>query len=621
MTELHLQLERAVETALATYSNVHRGSGHHARATTRLYDRAKDIVLEYLQLDRRRHLVVFCSPRRATKLTGALPAGSYRVLSSQDLGIPLGLRALAIARRALPKGRPFEAGGGTARLVSKDRVMWAHDADRFEAGTPAIVNAVAFARALQARGEPGAQPSDTVDLGDPCSDGTGRELLERLRRALIGRGARVPTATGERAYVNLDNAASTPTFWPIWNAVRRAWRLSAAEQSALVERAKTSCASALGAPRTCYDVVFTSNTTEAINIVADSFAKQARANADREPVVVGTYLEHNSNELPWWPASEHPLLRIPSDLEGGVDLDALEGELRAYNEAHAHGRRRIALIAVTGAANVLGVLPPLADICCLAHRYGAKVLVDGAQLVAHRPVHAEACGIDYLVFSGHKVYAPFGTGVLLARRGLLALSPSELESIRASGEENVGGIAAVATALDLLTRIGFDLIREEEDTLTRRALAGMALLPKVRVHGTKHPTSPRLRDKGGIIPFDVKLSTPGRIARALAERGGIGVRYGCHCAHLSVKRMLGVPPWAERLQHFMLTVARKASLPGVVRISFGLQTTPAEVDTFLETLGAIVKRGKHARLGPRMRVFEQAVSEAVYAKPGLGHRR
>lgn len=616
MTELHLELERTVEAALSTYSNVHRGSGHHARATTHLYDQAKEIVLEHLQLDRKRHVVVFCSPRRAAKLADILAPGSFRMLSSEDLGLPLGLRALAIARKALPKGRPFESGGGTARLVSKDRVMWAHDADRFEAGTPAIVHAIGFARVLQAPLEPGIAPGHAVDLGDPCHDGAGRALLDRLRRAQIGRGARVPTASGERAYVNLDNAASTPTFWPIWNAVRRAWRLPATERGTLVAQAKATCADVLGAPLASYDVVFTSNSTEAINLVAESFTKQAAIAADSEPVVMGTYLEHNSNELPWWPASKQPLLRIPSDLEGTIDLDALESELRAYNEAHAHGRRRIALVAVTGAANVLGVFPPLADICRLAHRYGARVLVDGAQVVAHRQVHAQACGIDYFVFSGHKVYAPFGTGVLLARKELLAWNPTELQAIRASGEENVGGIAAVAKALELLARIGFDVIREEEDVLTLRALAGLAQMPNVRVHGIKDPASPRMRDKGGIIPFDVKWSTPGSIARALAERGGIGVRSGCHCAHLSVKRMLRVPPWAQRLQHFMLTVARKASLPGVVRISFGLQNSQDDVDAFLETLAAIVKRTKAAPVGQQLRAFEQAASNAVYARTG-----
>ena len=136
-----------------TYSNVHRGSGHHGLASTRLYDQAKDIVLDCLGLDRKKYVVVFCSPRRAARLTNELALGTYRIVSSQELGLPFGMRAVAVQRRALPRGIPFEAGGGTARLSAADWVLWANGADRFEAGTPAIVNAIAFARACKSFAE------------------------------------------------------------------------------------------------------------------------------------------------------------------------------------------------------------------------------------------------------------------------------------------------------------------------------------------------------------------------------------------------------------------------------------------------------------------------------------
>ncbi len=131
-------------------------------------------------------------------------------------------------------------------------------------------------------------------------------------------------------------------------------------------------------------------------------------------------------------------------------------------------------MAVSGASNVLGVFNDLAEISRIAHRYGARLLVDAAQLVAHRKVEMAACGIDYLAFSAHKVYAPFGTGVLLVRKGLLTFSPAEMERIRSSGEENAGGIAALGKALVLLQRIGLDVIQEEEQALTGRALRGLA---------------------------------------------------------------------------------------------------------------------------------------------------
>ena len=152
-------------------------------------------------------------------------------------------------------------------------------------------------------------------------------------------------------------------------------------------------------------------------------------------------------------------------------------------------------MAVSGASNVLGVFNDLAEIGRIVHRYGARLLVDAAQLVAHRKVEMEACGIDYLAFSAHKVYAPFGTGVLVVRKGLLSFSPAELELIRSSGEENVGGIAALGKALVLLQRIGLDVIQEEEQALTGRALRGLAQIPGLKIYGIKDPDSPTVRPK------------------------------------------------------------------------------------------------------------------------------
>jgi selenocysteine lyase/cysteine desulfurase len=616
-----LEIERVVRAALATYSNVHRGSGHHGLASTRLYDQAKDVVLDCLGLDRKKYVVVFCSPRRAARLTNELALGTYQVVSSQELGLPFGIRAVAVRRSALPRGIPFEAGGGTARLSAADWVLWANGADRFEAGTPAIVNAIALARALQIMpkglhcafaGKITSSTSSTLSSSvDATLDGlTGRVLLERLRATLLGGNAQVPTAAGARPYVNLDNAASTPTFEPIWDAVRLAWRLTPAQRPALVGETRATCSAFLSAPAATYDVLFTSNTTEAINLVAASLGKTG---ADGAPVVLTTYLEHNSNELPWRSVEGHGVVRLGVDAEGALDLIELEAQLRAYNRDKSHGRQRITLVAVTGASNVLGLFPPVPDIVRLAHGYGAKVLVDAAQLVAHRPIQMDAWDVDYLAFSGHKVYAPFGTGVLVARKGLLSFSSTELDVIRASGEENIGGIAALGLALRLVTRIGFDVLAEEEQALLRRALTGLAGLPKVRVRGTRDPASPRLDQKSGIVIFDVKGMLPSRVARELAERAGVGVRSGCHCAHLLIKRLLKVPRWAERLQYLMLTLASGMSLPGVVRVSFGLQTTRQDVDTFLAALADVAARSPRKPFAREMRAFVDAASRDVFA--------
>jgi selenocysteine lyase/cysteine desulfurase len=611
------QIERAVCAALATYSNVHRGSGHHALVSTRLYEQARDIVLEHLGLSRKKYVVIFCTPRRATMLQARLPASSHRCVSSQDIGLPLAMRAVAVLRKALPKGIPRETGGGTARLVAPGWVIWSSGADRFEAGTPAITNVIALARALQLqhggqRAFQAATPAQSpADEHDDLDGSSGRELLSKLRQTLIGQGARVPTVDGERPYVNLDNGASTPTFQPIWEAVRRSWHMPTQARQAIIEQARSICADVLGAPLALYDVIFTSNTTEAINLAAESLGKEAPP--DVQPVVLNTFLEHNSNELPWRTTAGLSLIRLPVDPEGFVDLAELESTLHAYNQACLHGRKRIKLVAVSGASNVLGVYNPLAEISQIVHSHGARLLVDAAQWVAHRKVDMEACGIDYLAFSGHKVYAPFGTGVLLARKGLLAFSPAELDAIHASGEENVGGIAGLAKALSLLRRIGFDTIQAEEQALTRRALSGLVSLPRIKVYGIKDPDSPRFAHKGGVIVFAMKGKTPGGVARALAERGGIGVRYGCHCAHLTIKRLLGVPPWAEQIQRLLLSLLPGFNLPGVVRASFGIQNTEAEVDALIGVLGTIARKPRTQGLGRRMDDFVGAATRRVYA--------
>jgi selenocysteine lyase/cysteine desulfurase len=596
--EAFAELERGVHAALETYSNVHRGSGHNSMVSTHLFEQARDIVLEYLGLDKDRYTIIFCTPRRAEMLKAQLEPKSCQIVSSQDVGLPLGVRALAVERKALPRGIPSQVGGGTARLVFPKWVIWAKAPDKFEAGTPAIINVIAFAKALrlsQQFGKDAFQGADAEELSaaeilhhDELEECSGRELLDELRQTLIGRGARVPTLEGDKPYINLDNGASTPTFTPIWNAVCQTWRRPRQVQQEIIHEVKSICADVLGAPLAEYDVIFTSNTTEAINLTAESLRNESEQGS--EPVVLNTLLEHNSNELPWRMIPGSSLIRLSVDAEGFVDLGELEAILREHNERRQDGKKRVKLVAVSGASNVLGVFNDLGEISRIVHRYGARLLVDAAQLVAHRKVEMEACGIDYLAFSAHKVYAPFGTGVLLARKGLLRFSPAELELIQSSGEENVGGIAALGKALVLLQRIGLDLIQEEEQALSGRALRGLAQIPGLTMYGIKDPDSPRFAQKGGVIVFRLQGIMANRVAKELAERGGIGVRSGCHCAHLLVKRVLNIPLLQELLQGLILTLFHQVTLPGLTRVSLGIENSEEDIDTLIHVLGKIARQ-------------------------------
>ncbi len=627
--DVFTELRQAIHTTLETYANVHRGSGHNSLVSTHLFEQARGIILEYLGLNTDTYMVIFCTPRRAEMLKAQLEPNRYHSVSSQDIGLPLGVRALAVHLKALPKGAPSQTGGGTARLVSPGWVIWAKSPDKFEAGTPAIVNIIAFAKALRLLrhfGKDAFQNSAATKrtaaeilYHDELEPYSGRELLEELRHTLIGRGMRVPTAEGESPFINLDNGASTPTFEPIWDAACQAWRQPGHVQREIIHEVTSICAGFLGAPLAAYDVVFTSNTTEAINLTAESLRNESAPGS--KPVVLNTILEHNSNELPWRMLSGFSLIRLPVDAEGFVDLNELEACLRTHNQDVQHGKvgtgssDRITLVAVSGASNVLGVYNDLAEICRIAHSYGARVLVDAAQLVAHRNVEMEAWGIDYLAFSAHKAYAPFGTGVLVARKGLLHFSATELALIQSSGEENAGGIAALGKALVLLQRIGLDVIREEEQALTARALRGMAQISGLTIYGVNNPDSPRFAHKGGVIVFSMKGMMADRVAKELAQRGGIGVRYGCHCAHLLVKRLLNIHPLLERFQGLILTLFPKLSLPGVTRVSLGIENSAEDINALLRVLGAIARQPRTGtNIQQQMDDFVKAAARKVYTQ-------
>ena len=595
-----VELEKNVFSALEIYSNVHRGSGHFSMTTTHLYEHAREIVLEYLGMNKRKYVVVFCTPRSAELLKTQLEPRSYQSLASREVGLALGVIALAVRKNALPGGAPFYTGGGTARLISKDWVVWAKAPGKFEAGTPAIINVIAFAKALCMMKQLGKDIFMNTGIGeltateilyhDELEKYFGHTLLAELRKTLIGSGVQVPTMQGIKTFINLDNSASTPTFTPIWDAFRQSLFQPEQVKQEIIHEVKFICAKTLGAPLTEYDLIFTSNTTEAINLAAESLSPEP--NEGFEPVVLNTIAEHSSNDLPWRVIPGCSLIRLSVDAEGFVSLKELEMLLMAYNQEGRCGKKRIKLVAVSGASNVLGVYNNIAEISRIAHQYGARILVDAAQLVAHHKVDMQGSEIDYLAFSGHKVYAPFGCGGLVVRKELLNFTASEMELIRFSGEENVGGIAALGKALGLLQRIGMDQIREEEQALTSRALRGMAQINGLDVYGVKRPESLGLAHKIGVIVFGLKNKMATQVGKELALNGGIGVRTGCHCAHIIIKHLLQVGPKLEKFQWLIVSLFPKLALPGLARVSFGIENTNDEIDTFIQALDNIANKPK-----------------------------
>ena len=597
-TDVFSELEESVKIVLETYSNVHRGSGHNSIVTTHLFEQARDIFLEYLGLSKNKFTVIFCNPRNAKNLIKQLETGSFHLVSSQDIGLPLGVVALAVKLKALPKGAPYQTGGGTARLISKEWVIWSKHPDKFEAGTPAIINVIAFAKALRMvqdsekniflNNENKGMTASEILYSDELEKYSGSELLRKLRQTIIGRGICVPTAKGNVPFINLDNSASTPTFTAVWDVFRRTLQQPEPVRQEIIREVKSVCSEMLGAPSNIYEAFFTSNATEAINLAAENFISQF--DEATEPVVLNTLLEHSSNELPWRMIHGCTTIRLSVNAEGFVDLNELETLLIAYNKDHRHSKKRIKLVAISGASNVLGICQDILKISSLVHQYGAHLLVDAAQLIAHRTIDMQGCEIDYLAFSAHKVYSPFGSGMLMVKKELLRFNSAGLELIRSSGEENAGGIAALGKALVLLRRVGMDLIQKEEQVLTERTLRGLAQIKGLEIYGVKSPESPGFSQRLGVIVFALKNKMATQVGKELAFTGGIGVRTGCHCAHIVIKHILRVGPGLEKFQRLIVTLFPGLSLPGVVRVSLGIENKEEDIDSLLLALTEIAGR-------------------------------
>lgn len=585
--QAYARLEESIHLALQTYSNVHRGSGHFSLVTTHLYEKAREIVLEYMELNKTEYLVLFLSPQRAETFIRSFHSWSYKKLTSKEFGLPIGIVALAIEKKNLSKGIATDVGGGTTKLTSRKWVIWADAPDRFEAGTPAIINVIAFAKALLLIKEYGSQvfmeKANNFSLNEILDKDNfhglkGKELMRALQNTLIGRQTLVPTLFGEQPFINLDNSASTQTFEPVWDTFRTILHQNLNKSRNLLDEVRNSCASFLGASLKDYDIIFTSNTTESVNLVANNYTKEQLT----EPVVISSMLEHSSNDLPWRFIPGVQILRLNVDNNGFFDLNQLRDLLRTYNKEHQFGNKRIKLIALSGASNVLGTCNNLKTISEISKEFGVRLLIDAAQLVAHRKIDFQQYSPDFMVFSAHKVYAPFGCGVLVVKKGIL--SEHEKEEVNRSGEENIAGIAALGTSLKLMNRIGMDTISEEENDITKKAISGLSSIRGIKIYGLTEPDKIEFSSKLGVIPFSLGNKISHKVAKELAFYGGIGVRSGCHCAHLIVKKLVGMTPFFENFQWAIQKLFPSVRFPGVVRISLGIGTTEEEIDSLVRTL-------------------------------------
>lgn len=600
--------------ALQTYANVHRGSGFKSMVTTHLYEKAREIILNYLHLSPAEYVVIFASGYRADKIKSQLYSDDFHLLKSSEFGLHLGVYALAVKKKKLPPDIRFIAGGGTTKLYSKKWIIHSGYPDAFEAGTPAIINCIAFAAALkmiEKSGEKGLfsnnlQPDSSTEIfgANETNSLKGFELLENLSTNMIGKKIQVPAIHGYRPFVNLDNSASTPAFSETWQVFAKTLSLGTDNEQKTIENARNTCAEVFNAPETEYEIIFSSNTTESINFVAECLENENENGI--EPLVLITDLEHSSNDLPWRQMRGWQVNRLPFNKLGFWDLTQLEKTLDEYNEQQLFGQRRIKIVAVSGASNVLGSCNNLDETSRIVHKYSAKLLVDGAQLVAHREVNISKTNIDFFAFSGHKIYAPFGTGVLIAKKGFLT-DEKKLAEFKKSGNENPGGIAAFARALQLLKQVGYETIVKHEEMLTRKTMKGLSQINDVRIFGIDNPASGDLKNKTGVIGFDIKNRAAGGIAKKLSFQAAIGTRYGCHCAHVLIKYLLDFTPFLEQFQRLVVLLVPPLKLQGFIRVSFGIETTETDIELLLAEVQKIASKAKT----PGFKAIKEQTNEAI----------
>jgi len=434
---------------------------------------------------------------------------------------------------------------------------------------------------------------------------------DALAPEAVGRDELVPLADGRhRRYVNLDNAASTPALRPVAEAVDRFLRwysnvhrgtgFKSRLSSWAFEEARDIVARFVGADPATNVVIFTRNATEGLNKLAHRYPFRPGG------VVLTSVMEHHSNELPWRRAAQVVHVEVTDD--GHLRMDDLEAKLAAH-------RGRVQLVALTGASNVTGYVNPVHAAARLAHAAGAEIAVDAAQLAPHRPVDMRPDGhpehLDYVVFSGHKMYAPYGVGVLVGpRRVFLQGDPdlvgggtvdivtledaywTDLPDKEEAGTPDIIGAVAVAKAIRVLESIGWDAIIEHERDLTARALARLSRIAGVTVYGGTDPAS--LDARLGTIAFNVAPLPHALVAAILAYEHGVGVRNGCFCAHPYVKAILRVGPEASHAMEERIRRRDRSDIPGAVRMSFGIYNTEEDVDLACDAIAAIA-RGEHRR--------------------------
>lgn len=421
-------------------------------------------------------------------------------------------------------------------------------------------------------------------------------VSEEPRNLIMGLDTLVQLDNGQMApAINLDNAATTPPFKAVWEkigeeilyygSIGRGRGQKSEHSSRIYTEGRDVIKKFVGADSDKYTVFYVNCTTDGINKLASALIESS------DDLILTTRMEHHANDLPWRERAN--TLYVEVDETGRLKTEEFEKILK-------ENCGKIKYVSVTATSNVTGYVNDVHAIAKTVHQYGAKIIVDGAQIVAHQAFRMLGDSpdedIDFFVFSAHKMYSPFGGGAVVGLtdelnmhipifygggmvkvvndKSVIYTTPPDLYE---AGSPNYPGVVGMLKAADILSKIGFKYIVEHEQYLLKRALDGLKSIQEVVLYGDNENIS----DRVGILVFNINGIDNEIVAKNLSERRGIAVRHAAFCAHPYVRRLVGetsedsygicTPPY------------------GMVRISFGIYNTDKDVDALLEIVQKLAK--------------------------------
>ncbi|MBQ9036960.1 MAG: aminotransferase class V-fold PLP-dependent enzyme [Erysipelotrichaceae bacterium] len=463
--------------------------------------------------------------------------------------------------------------------------------------------------------QPDPQPTPTP-APTPSEDESGDKkdeptevtyTIDNIREYVIGVDEPVELADGTtRPLINFDNAATTPALKPVMDTVDEEMKMYGSIGRGFSQKSNHSTDVYLNARDTVLNFVNADPdeyTCFYVNSTTDGLNKLASALIDSEDdLVLCTRIEHHANDLSW--RERCNVIYAEVDEQGRVIYDDIE-RLLTENEG------KVKYVSITAASNVTGYVTDVHRVAKMAHAHGAKIIVDGAQIVAHREFSMKGAtpeeDIDFFVFSAHKMYSPYGGGAVIGKwedlvnrmpefygGGIVKIvrdydvSYKSAPDVYEAGSPNYAGVVGMAKAMEVLKEVGFDAISKHEQVLNRRLIDGLKTIDNIIIYGDTE----NIDDRVGVVTFNFEDINSFVLATELTNTGAVATRRGAFCAHPYVWRMMGISD--EQAATFENCIDRNT--PGMIRVSFGIYNNEEEVDRFIEILKSVVDKAREQTL-------------------------